>query len=154
MLVFGQFLARSNGNKIMWREIKVKMINIGNGSVEFVWPDHSPISSNFDKLCNHGIKFIFGANAKMPKSADLIFFSKTANEFDKIDKHPLCKKTKRFYLEKEEEGYRLWFGFGVHTNIVFDPAVETSAVLRWLDALSFADRKYLEIAVMVENTYG
>ena len=137
----------------MWREIKVRMINIGDGLVEFVWPDNTPIGSNFNKLCNHGIKFIFGAGSKMPKSANLIFFSKTVHESDKIDRHPLCKKTKRFYLEKEEEGYRLWFGFGVHTNIVFDPAIESSSVLRWLDAISFSERKYLEIAVMVENVY-
>ena len=36
----------------MWREIKVRMINIGDGLVEFVWPDNTPIGSNFNKLCN------------------------------------------------------------------------------------------------------
>lgn len=137
----------------MWREIKVRMINLGNGSVEFVWPDNTRISSNFNKLCNHGIKFIFGPNVQMPKSANLIFFSKTVKEFDKIDKHPLCRKTKRFYLEREDGGYRLWFGFGIHTDIIFDPLVEESSVLRWLDAISFSERKYLEISVMVESLY-
>jgi hypothetical protein len=137
----------------MWRQIKVKMIKVGENQIQFVWPDNTPISSNFNELCNHGIKFIFGAGSKMPQSANLIFFSKTVKESDKIDRHPLCKKTKRFYLEKEEAGYRLWFGFGVHTNIIFNPEIECSSVLEWLDAVSFSERKYLEISVMVENVY-
>lgn len=134
-----------------WRQIRVQMFNLGNGVVKFYRMDGTVMSSNFNKLCNHGIKFIFGRDAFMPESAVVIFYSRTAEETEKIVKNSHCTKTKRFYLDNEQGAYRLWFGFGIHTDIVFDPLLETTEVMRWLDVLHGTNRKHLDISARVEN---
>lgn len=134
-----------------WRQIRVQMFNLGGGLVRFHGMDSAVMSSNFNKLCSHGIKFIFGRGSLMPESAIVIFYARTAEENEKVVRNPYGIKTKRFYLDNEQGAYRLWFGFGIHTDIVFDPLLETTEVLRWLDVLHRTNRKHLDISVRVEN---
>lgn len=112
----------------MVNELSVLCLN-NNGVLEFFRESGEKISTNFSKLCEYGVKFVFkDNNNQVPEKSKITFLNRIATKDSKTEKINGLRARK---FELKSDG-RLWFAFGLETNIFFDFNKEEEFVLKFL----------------------